>query len=1002
MRERMPVFRGTLLLLLTVLPAAAAARAGELRLPYQVPPALSSDSAAGTSRPASISADGRYAVFLSNAPNLVPGQVDSNAADDVFLYDRVAGTVTLVSRRDASPAAAAGHVSEPPVISADGRFVAFTSDARDLLPVQDPGSLRDVFLWDRLSGSVTLVSRSRAGSGRPGNGESGSPALSADGRYVAFVSRATDLVDRQADLNQDTDVFLFDRQSGRTTLVSRVSAGTSGAGTSGGAGTARTGDGLSIMPSISADGRFIAFTSRAGNLVAGQVLGSFHNVFVHDRAAGRNVLASHRSDSRTVGGNLDSFAPQISANGEAVVFRSRARNLVAGQIDANGIEDDVFLFHRPSGSTVLVSRAAGSAVRTANKTSGGSYALSADGNRVAFVSQGRDLVADQPPGQNVFFFERTTGQVVLVTPSPDGNGHSATLAGLSADGRRIVFFGDGSSFVSPPADVQGTYVYLYDHPRGEATRVGLIPPDPFEAAAVLSADGNWLAFNSGDTGLAADLQDLNQSPDVYLYGWSGETYELVSQRAPSLPSKTPQAESQPAGLSADGRYAVFTSAAGNLLPRVTDTNAEADVFLYDRQLGTTTLVSHSALAPLSAGSRASGNPRISADGRFIVYVSQAADLVAGQIDFSETPDLFLYDREAGTNTLITRRPGTLEATGEAGADPVISADGSTIVFASGDFFQYQILLYERAAGTTTLLSHAFGSQVEGGNGSSSEPSLSADGRFVLFTSEATDLLPTPVELERNGYFLHDRAAGTTTFLAPSFSGYPAVLSADGRYAAFLSEEPDLVPGQIDDTDNGAFFSSDLFLYDRVAGTVQLVSHTVASPLTAAGSTAGPMALSADGRYVVFFSESETLNAAGAHPFDPGFFLFDRVTGSLEALGWAGNSEVGPGPLAISPDGRYVAFLDAFRIRNPFSPHFNLTNVYLYDRQTRKTLLVSAADGTAATSGDDFSGGPLAVTAGGHVLFGSQASNLVPGDFNSRTSLQGLVSLPDVFLYSPVP
>ena len=996
MRKRTPALRGALLLL-TLLPAASAAGAGEIRLPYRVPPARSSDSAAGTSRPASVSADGRYTVFLSNAPNLIPGQADTNAADDVFLYDRVAETVTLVSRTDASPAAAAGRVVEPPVISADGRFVAFVSDARDLLPAQDPGSLRDVFLWDRLSGDVTLASRSRAGSGRPGNGTSGAPALSADGRYVAFVSRATDLVDRQADLNQEYDVFVYDRQSGRTTLVSRVPGG-----------NVRTGDSPSGGPSISADGRFIAFTSSAGNLVAGQVSGSFRNVFVHDRSTGRNVLASHRSDSRTVGGNQDSFEPRISANGEAVAFASRAENLVAGQIDANGGADDLFLFHRPSGTIVLASRSASSAVRTADNSSY-LHTLSADGHRVAFSSVGTDLVAGQSGAENVFLFERSTGQVTLGTPPLDGDPESfrgATLMGLSADGQRVAFLANESAYVSPPAEVPGTYVYLHDLRLERTVRAGLVSSDSFEVAVVLSADGGWLAFNSQDTGLAPGRKDLNRSLDVYLYGWNGETRELVSRRAPSLPSRTPQAESRPAGLSADGRYAVFTSTAGNLLPRVTDSNRGTsgdssegnDVFLYDRLLDTTTLVSHAAGAPLRAGSRSSGNPRISADGRFVVYLSEAADLVAGQIDFPQTLDLFLYDREAGTSTLLTRRPGTLEATGDA-ADAVINADGSTVAFVRGDFFEGQIYLYEPATGRVTLLSHAFGSETQGGNGSSSGPSLSADGRFVLFTSEAANLLPTPVELDRNGYFLHDRDSGTTTFIARSFSGYPAVLSAGGRYAAFLSEAADLVPGQIDDNDNGAFYSSDLFLYDRIAGTIQLVSHTADSPLTAAGTTVGPMALSADGRHLVFLSESELLIPSEEPLSDPRIFLFDRVSGNLEALGRANGSEIGPGPLAISPDGRYTAFLDSYRIRNPFTPHFDLNSVYLYDRQTRTAQLVSAANGVP---GNDSSSGLLTVTSGGHVLFGSRASNLVPGDFNFFSGSSRVLSLSDVFLYSPVP
>src|SRR5205814_8121366 len=169
-----------------------------------------------------IGADGRFVLFLSSASNLATND-DAGKYVDVFLRNRTNNTTSLLSVNVSGTGGGNGH-SISPVISADGRFVAFESAASNLV-ADDANNVSDIFLRDLLTNTTSLVSVNRAGTG-PGNGASTSPLISADGRYVAFVSAATDLVDN--DTNAATDVFVHDLQNGTTTLVSLRADGLTG------------------------------------------------------------------------------------------------------------------------------------------------------------------------------------------------------------------------------------------------------------------------------------------------------------------------------------------------------------------------------------------------------------------------------------------------------------------------------------------------------------------------------------------------------------------------------------------------------------------------------------------------------------------------------------------------------------------------------------------------------------------------------------------------------
>ena len=273
----------------------------------------------------SISADGQFVAFLSNASNIVPG--DTNSSYDVFVRDTLTNTTTRVSVDSAGNQANMG--SNFPSISADGRFVAFTSNASNIVP-GDTNSSDDIFVRHRLTNTTTLVSVDSAGNQADLN--SFAPSISADGRFVAFTSNASNIV--PGDTNNSFDIFVRDTLTNTTTCVSVDSAGNPGNRQSG-------------SPSISADGRFVAFTSESSNIVPGDTNIS-RDIFVRDTLTNTTTLVS--LDSAGNQGNGYSIFPSISADGRFVALYSFASNIVPG--DTNNT-DDIFVVDTSSTPKVI-------------------------------------------------------------------------------------------------------------------------------------------------------------------------------------------------------------------------------------------------------------------------------------------------------------------------------------------------------------------------------------------------------------------------------------------------------------------------------------------------------------------------------------------------------------------------------------------------------------------------------------------------------------------------
>jgi Tol biopolymer transport system component len=380
-----------------------------------------------------ISADGRYVAFESDASNLVPG--DTNGTTDVFVHDRQTGETTRVSVDSAGNQGNGG--SFDPVISADGRYVAFYSGASNLVP-GDTNGHGDGFVHDRQTGETTLVTVDSAGN--QGNDFSTVSAISADGRYVAFYSGASNLV--PGDTNGTWDVFVHDRQTGETTRVNVDSAGNEGNAQSAGA-------------VISADGRYVAFESAASNLVPGDTNVAW-DIFVHDCQTGETTRVSVDS-----AGNQASYAcqyPAISGDGRYVVFWSADVNLVPGDANPGG---DIFVHDRQTGETTLAS--VDSAGNQANAATFQPF-ISANGRYVAFVSTASNLVPGDTNGErDVFVHDRHTGETRRVSVDSAGNqaNGSSSSAAISADGRYVAFWSAASNLV--PGDTNAEWdVFVRD------------------------------------------------------------------------------------------------------------------------------------------------------------------------------------------------------------------------------------------------------------------------------------------------------------------------------------------------------------------------------------------------------------------------------------------------------------------------------------------------------------------------------------------------------------
>ncbi len=424
---------------------------------------------------------------------IAAGMIDGSAAW---------GAVLIRTYRVAPAGVDPNGPSGQPSISANSRYLAFASQASNLGPVIGHLHVANIYRFDFRTGLAALISN--APSGASGNGASSTPSISGDGQEVAFVSQASNLVGGTP--RHISEIFVR-AGTGRVRLVSIGFGGVQP-------------DGDSTQPALSADGRFLAFTSTADNLIAGDD-NAASDVFLADLRTGTVQRVSVSSGGAQAHG--DSYNPSISADGSLVSFTSAANDLVGG--DHNRVPD-VFTHDRIHGITRRVS--VSSRGREQNAAVPAPFTqisdLSADGRYVVFDSDATNLVSGDTNGHtDVFRRDLATGRTSRVSTSSlqqQGNNDSFAPA-TSADGRVTVFESFADNLASPWApnenvfaadQVTGTVLSADVGPQGQA-RGPELDPELLQRPAV-SADGQLLAFTSGANNLVPN--DYNGTDDLFV------------------------------------------------------------------------------------------------------------------------------------------------------------------------------------------------------------------------------------------------------------------------------------------------------------------------------------------------------------------------------------------------------------------------------------------------------------------------------------------------------
>ncbi|MBF0124962.1 MAG: DUF4347 domain-containing protein, partial [Magnetococcales bacterium] len=717
----------------------------------------------GTSFLTSISPDGRFVAFWSLASNRVAG--DTNDTWDAFVYDTTLGQTSRISV--ASSGAQGNGPSWNPYLSADGRFVAFHSDATNLVS-GDTNGVSDVFIRDSATGITSRVSVSSAGT--QSNGGSNGASISADGRFVTFISSASNLV--SGDTNGAADVFIYNTVTKQTEIISVSASGIPG-------------NGGSSSAVISADGRFVVLSSSASNLVSGDSNNSSDVFIVALSGVSVTPYNLDLADADDNGVNSDNVTDRISGLTISGNGGMSGSTLVLFDDRDNDWSID-------SGEALVTTSVTGASWSADVSLAIGMHAIratqtdSTGNSSAASAALNLDIVAGGVSSQI------SIQRVSVASDGTQGNGPS-DVPRITADGRFVVFCSNANNLVSGDTN-DALDVFVHDRVTGTTNRIPAANNNGNFSQPSISADGRYVAFVSDASNLVPS--DTNGAGDVFIYDRTNQTTQRVSIASNGTQGNS---SSYNAAISADGQFVTFTSAASNLVSG--DTNNCPDIFVYDRTKSTTTRVS--IASNVVQGNSDSSGPSISADGRYVAFSSYSSIWFSD--DANHSPDVFVHDRTTNTISRVS-----IASNGGWGSSssycPSISADGRFVAFmsvannlVSGDTnVSMDIFVYDRAVGVTSRVSIANGGSQ--GNGDSYDPSISADGRFVTFRSHASNL----VSGDTNGVsdiFVYDRTLKLTSLISASGSGIQGnaassspSISADGRFVTFSSGATNLVPG----------------------------------------------------------------------------------------------------------------------------------------------------------------------------------------------------------------
>jgi Tol biopolymer transport system component len=723
---------------------AVPAMATPLQLVTTVDPSVGPPaSGGGNSMNPIITPDGRYVLFASTADNLAltssntPFLAQGAPKINVFLRDRTNGATTLVSVNLAGTGGGNGD-SIPIELSTNGQYALFESTASDLVP-GDTNNASDVFVRDLVNGTNILVSIST--NKGCANGVSGESAMTPDGRYVVFASTAGNLV--PGCWNGIRNIFVRDLQNGTT-----VQAGSNAlAGMVPVPGGYVEGASSSDSPEITPDGRYVAFITTFTNNY--YYYPNITGVFVSDLVAGTTTLVSSNLIVTNIVGTIVgynfSFNLAISDNGQFIAFES-ATNASGG----NGV---IQRYNLQTGFTDIVCT---NAIAVQTSPFFRDLDMTPDGRFIAFVVNSNfNYSLGYYPNSSVYVWDAQTATTTLVSCNTNNAAPTNTVncwPVVDPSGQFVVFLSNATGLTTN-AVAGGFHLYLRDLLAGITTLLdadtnGFGFTKDFMNPARLTPDGRYVAFDCTEEMPATNVynqpyaianrslvpNDNNHAYDVFVRDLTTNAIELISVRQPPLPSQTPAGSGAAAMFSVDtcGRFIAFASAANSLAPNYT--NLYRGVFVQDLLNGTNVLASADTNGFANAGGMSS-DPSISGNGRYAVFTSSASDLTPGDnksITATAAQDVFLRDQQTGITTLIS--------TNATGSGP--------------------------------------------GNGDSYSPVISANGRYILFRSKASNLaFFGPTRTGTENLFLRDMQ--TNTAYALTTAGISsAAMTPDGHFVVF--------------------------------------------------------------------------------------------------------------------------------------------------------------------------------------------------------------------------
>ena len=935
-----------------------------------------SSSAAGNSYAPAIAWDGNRVAFLSHAANLVTNE-DVGPHLNLFARDFFSSNpATLISVSTNGRGANASVTHH--FISSIGSIVFETAASN--LTRNDTNGVSDVFLRDFYD-TNRLISINAAGTG-PGNGRSFNPMVSRYGERVVFESEASDLVPN--DTNGVADIFVWDRFSGKTKLVSINAAGD-------GPGNAR-----SHSPSIVEYGEHVAFVSLATNLVSG-VTNSLGEVYVRDllnnttRWAMAGLISNSPACLRQSCPDLpDGYAPSDPVavqGGGAVVFKLGNHSVVRFEFSSFGTitNERVHTLAVDQGETLtpgplLVSPyTAGLVGYVVGRTNAAGAITNSWLRRINF-NQPVETVS--PAGQTTYVY---TAENVVSGPPVNGNVFGPSM---TSDGVRFVFASDSTRLLASPTD-GSTQVYYHEMGAPYSVLVsarinGALGPDLNGVIPSTTRWGRRIVWDTPDSA----VDDLNGTYDVVGRDLDQNFTTLISARHSARPATTSLSASRlgPGGLSGNGRVVAFSALDGTFIAN--DTNRWKDAFVFNLFSGARTRL---AVSPANVEAYP---PALSADGRFAVF--EQAFLTQFIVPVTQC-----FRADQLSNTVVSVAQSLSGATVPAG-NPSMTPDGSIVAFQSQEpATNLRPFGPNDPNGATDIFVRDFSTNmpannvfvasiarthVTTGSGESRMPVVSPDGRWVAFLSLAGDLTFDSYPVVRHQAFAHDRMSGTVKLLSYTPSAFNSnstalsvvatnpVFSADSRFVFFTVNSNTAV----NSVSNMAIFRHDLrndpvitITNVPVGGTtIPRTNLTRLTNVLVCAGCANPSP-SADGRLVAYeLGAGSTTNVA----------LKDLETGTAVYVSVHGNQPGRAHRPLLSLDGRYVVFTTT-ATAGAFVDTNNAADVFVHDRRLGTHVVSRSLRPAGPLTGNRASSDPVMSYDGRTVAFHSFASDLVAGDYN---------------------